>query len=160
MMFCNATSDGIIYLWNWPLVSRSVGNLKQVDGWSLAVLHYDIDPDKDSCWSWLEFNALSRSSLINEQNQCILDSLLSDDAWWVAMLNPGRNVRVPGGLAWEDRYEVSSLSRFTRVASWDECLRQCNYTLDSKWLLKPSREPHMQGWKKFPSNQVRLFFSS
>ena len=80
MMFCNATSDGIIYLWNWPLVARWVGNLKQGGSWSLTVLYYDIDPDKDSCQSWMELNALSsRTNLIKEKNQYILDSPLNDD---------------------------------------------------------------------------------
>lgn len=72
----------------------------------------------------------------------------------VWLLFPGRVVK---GLGWEDRYEVSSLTRFTRVATMDRCLKECNYTLDAKWMLKASREPQIEGWKKYPRNNVRLF---
>jgi hypothetical protein len=52
---------------------------------------------------------------------------------------------------------VSLLSRFTRVASLQECLEKCEYTVDDKWLLKDAREPAMPEWKKYPGNDVRLF---
>ncbi|XP_073393806.1 uncharacterized protein [Physcomitrium patens] len=66
---------------------------------------------------------------------------------------PSRHTgRVVKGLGWEDRYEVSSLTRFTRVATMDRCLKECNYTLDAKWMLKASREPQIEGWKKYPRN--------
>ncbi|KAG0619965.1 hypothetical protein M758_4G178600 [Ceratodon purpureus] len=66
------------------------------------------------------------------------------------------NGRVVSGLRWEDRYEVSSLSRFTRVASFEQCLEECNYTLDHKWMLKTSRDPQMQGWRNYPANNESL----
>lgn len=66
------------------------------------------------------------------------------------------NGRVTSGLAWEDRYEVSSLSRFTRVASFQRCLKECNYKLDHKWMLKTSREPQMKGWRNYPPNKDSL----
>ncbi|KAG0592638.1 hypothetical protein KC19_1G269400 [Ceratodon purpureus] len=66
---------------------------------------------------------------------------------------PSRHTgRVVSGLAWEDRYDVSLLSRFTRVAPLQQCLEQCDYTLNDKWVLKPSREPQMGKWKKYPWN--------
>ena len=67
--------------------------------------------------------------------------------------------RVTSGLKWEERYEVSSLSRFTRVAPLERCLKECNYTLDHKWMLKTSRDPVVKSWKKYPSNHVRLEIS-
>lgn len=69
---------------------------------------------------------------------------------------PSRHTgRVASGLAWEDRYEVSSLSRFTRVASLQRCLQECDHTLDDKWTLRTPREPLMDSkWKKYPRNNV------
>ncbi|KAG0600085.1 hypothetical protein M758_11G006300 [Ceratodon purpureus] len=54
------------------------------------------------------------------------------------------------GLMLEDRYNISTLSSFTKVASLEYCLQQCNYTLDSNVLLAPlEHELVVRGWKNF-----------
>lgn len=61
----------------------------------------------------------------------------------------GISARVNGGMMWEDRYNVSSLSRFTRVASFEHCLEQCHHTLDTNVYLRPSLEPIVRGWDNY-----------
>ncbi|XP_024403021.1 uncharacterized protein [Physcomitrium patens] len=70
-------------------------------------------------------------------------------------------VRARGGLAWEDRYNVLSLARFTKVASLEQCLQQCNYTLDSNVFLKETHEPLIRGFKyyKFANESLNLHWS-
>lgn len=69
---------------------------------------------------------------------------------------PSRHTgKVTSGLAWEDRYDVGLLSRFTRVAPMQRCLKECAHTLDAKWMLKTAREPRIDSrWKKYPRNNV------
>ncbi|XP_024369556.1 uncharacterized protein [Physcomitrium patens] len=70
---------------------------------------------------------------------------------------PSRHTgRVTSGLAWEDRYEVSSLSRFTQVASLMHCLKECDDTMNLKIMLKNSREARMPSWKRYPNNNEAL----
>ena len=70
----------------------------------------------------------------------------------------GLSVHSRGGLMLEERYNVSALARFTRVASLEHCLQQCDYRLDSSVFLRPTLlEPLIRGWKNFQYRNVSSF---
>lgn len=66
-----------------------------------------------------------------------------------------------GGLMLEERYNISTLSRFTKVASLEHCSQQCNYMLDSNVLLASlEHELLVRSWKNFKDQNVSRTLSS
>jgi hypothetical protein len=125
---------------------------QQVEKFLMPILSYQVGAGNQL----MEYMSAAIVARALNRTLCLPDFFPGPTRHTGISVKGGRGEEEHGWLAMENRYDKATLSRFVRVASNDNCLKQCHSKLDARWLLKPMREPILRDWKSLPATKVRL----
>ncbi|CAK9214065.1 unnamed protein product [Sphagnum troendelagicum] len=129
---------------------------QQVEKFLMPILSYQVGAGNQL----MEYMSAAIIARALNRTLCLPDFFPGPTRHTGISVKRGRGGEEHGWLAMENRYDEATLSRFMRVASNDNCLKQCHSKLDALWLLKPMREPILRDWKSLPTTKEARKLSS